>query len=39
MLFDFFSRKKFTCMACGKKFKTESELQGHRRTDHGTKGP
>jgi len=34
MKFDFFSRKKFKCITCGDKFKTETELEQHRRTAH-----
>jgi hypothetical protein len=34
MKFDFFSRRKFKCDACGDKFKTDSELEQHRRTKH-----
>jgi DNA-directed RNA polymerase subunit RPC12/RpoP len=38
MRFDFFSRKKFKCITCGEKFKTETELQGHRKIEHDMKG-
>jgi hypothetical protein len=38
MHFDFFSRKKFKCTTCGEKFKTETELQGHRKIEHDMKG-
>jgi hypothetical protein len=34
MKFDFFSRKKFKCTTWGDKFKTETELEQHRRTAH-----
>ena len=34
MKFDFFSRKKFKCNACGDKFKTEAELNQHNRQQH-----
>ena len=34
MKFDIFSRKKFKCNICGDKFKTETELEQHRRTAH-----
>jgi DNA-directed RNA polymerase subunit RPC12/RpoP len=34
MKFDIFGRKKFKCNTCGDKFKTESELDQHRRQYH-----
>lgn len=39
MHFDFFSRKKFKCPVCGEGFKSDSEMQGHRKTEHDMKGP
>jgi hypothetical protein len=37
MKFDFFSRKKFQCVKCKEKFKTESELVQHDKQEHGAK--
>ena len=37
MKFDFFTRKKFKCVKCGEKFKSETELMQHSRLDHGVK--
>jgi len=34
MKLNIFARKKFKCNACGNRFKTESELDQHRRKDH-----
>ena len=34
MKFDIFSRKKFKCNVCGDKFKTDTEVEQHRRTAH-----
>ena len=34
MKFDFFSRKKSKCNACGDKFKTDTELEQHRKIAH-----
>jgi hypothetical protein len=34
MKFDIFSRKKFKCSICGDKFKTDAELEQHRRIEH-----
>ncbi|MPZ07187.1 MAG: hypothetical protein GEU26_12375 [Nitrososphaeraceae archaeon] len=39
MQFDFFSRKKFKCVVCGKGFKSEAELQDHKKLEHEMKGP
>ena len=39
MHFDFFSRNKFKCNLCSRKFKTETELQDHKRIEHDMKGP
>jgi hypothetical protein len=39
MQFDFFSRKKYKCPLCEKGFKTDEELQGHKKTEHEMKGP
>ncbi|PWU81309.1 MAG: hypothetical protein DLM72_07660 [Candidatus Nitrosopolaris wilkensis] len=33
MQFNLFG-KKFKCIVCGKKFKTEVELEQHRSTEH-----
>jgi uncharacterized protein (DUF2225 family) len=37
MKFDFFSRRKFECPVCRKKFKTETELREHGKIEHGEK--
>jgi hypothetical protein len=34
MKFNIFGKKKFKCNNCEKKFKTESELEQHRRQEH-----
>jgi len=34
MKFNIFGKKKFKCNTCEKKFKTESELEQHRRQEH-----
>ena len=36
---DVFSRKKFKCMVCGKGFKSEAELQNHKKLEHEMKAP
>ncbi|MGA9153905.1 MAG: C2H2-type zinc finger protein [Candidatus Nitrosopolaris sp.] len=38
MKFDFFSRKKFECHICQKKFQKETELIEHNKIEHGGKG-
>lgn len=39
MQFDFFSRKKFKCVVCGKGFKSEAELQRSQKTRTPNEGP
>jgi uncharacterized ferredoxin-like protein len=39
MFFDFLTGKKFKCTICGRGFKSETEMQGHRKTEHEMKGP
>jgi hypothetical protein len=34
MKFDIFSRRKFKCDACGDKFKTDMEVEQHRKMAH-----
>ena len=36
MKFDLFTKKKFTCNTCEKKFKTATQLEEHRQLKHKT---
>lgn len=36
MKFDLFTKKKFTCDMCEKKFKTATQLEEHRQLKHKT---